>query len=306
MATKPKTLRGFSVNYRSTDLSNQDNQLMKLMKDKLKNSTVSDRAYFENEDDANSDRIIMNDYDLQKSYCFGSIIKVREGKDTGVLPKTLLQEEMVSLSDIAELKEENLVIVYQYYFLIKENFIVTDFYSPSEVYPFEVYLNYILKDVRNGVYELVPYVEVNPEIAPGNIKRITVSNSFLQKQIGDSTVGISSTNVSLKDKMLQKIFGETGKLGEYNLADIVDAKLVLDFVKPKGVSEEDFQKQLGSSIKPFNNPDDFEAELKRGRGKIKGGELLKVKKVKVPVTDNGFIKEADYLLMMEKFIAEMK
>lgn len=302
---KQKTLRGFRINGNSSEINANTSNLLSLLEGRVRDSVIEDRRVKENEDDPETEAIIMNYYKFSRTTCFGSIIKVKEGKDTGLMPKSFLKEPSVSFEELSKLDDENLIIVYQYYFMLNNNALVTDFYSPSETYPFEIYLNALLSDVRECVYEIIPYVEVNPKIDPAKIKSFTLTDNFLNQQL-DATTSVSTQNLTLKDKILHQVFGDVGKIGDYDITDVFNARLVFDVLKPQKMSYDDCSKLLGRAINRMRQPDDFETELKGGAGKIKGGKLLKTSKVKVSLTESGLVNEANYSIIMEKFLNELK
>ena len=189
--------------------------------------------------------------------------------------------------------------------MLNNQLLVTDFYNNSETYPFEVYLNQLLKNDRDCLYELVPYIDQNPNIRPDQIKNFALADSYLNQQVGDETLGVTK-NLSLKGEIIQMFFGEIDNIGGYKISDIVNPRLVFDVLKPKKISDEDFSNCVGRILKSVTNPDDLITELKGGAGKVKGGKLLKTQKVTVGITNNGYVDESSYSLMMEKFLESMK
>lgn len=305
MATRTKTLRGFYIKASSTSIGYQEEGLLSLLKKKVEGSLIGDRKIEENKEDADSASIIMNSFEFGKNHCFGSIIKVKDGNETELLPKTFLGKNSVSLEELSSLDSDSFAIVYQYYFMLNNQLLVTDFYNNSETYPFEVYLNQLLKNDRDCLYELVPYIDQNPNIRPDQIKNFALADSYLNQQVGDETLGVTK-NLSLKGEIIQMFFGEIDNIGGYKISDIVNPRLVFDVLKPKKISDEDFSNCVGRILKSVTNPDDLITELKGGAGKVKGGKLLKTQKVTVGITNNGYVDESSYSLMMEKFLESMK
>lgn len=305
MATRTKTLRGFYIKASSTSIGYQEEGLLSLLKKKVEGSLIADRKIEENKEDADSASIIMNSFEFGKNHCFGSIIKVKDGNETELLPKTFLGKNSVSLEELSSLDSDSFAIVYQYYFMLNNQLLVTDFYNNSETYPFEVYLNQLLKNDRDCLYELVPYIDQNPNIRPDQIKNFALADSYLNQQVGDETLGVTK-NLSLKGEIIQMFFGEIDNIGGYKISDIVNPRLVFDVLKPKKISDEDFSNCVGRILKSVTNPDDLITELKGGAGKVKGGKLLKTQKVTVGITNNGYVDESSYSLMMEKFLESMK
>ena len=305
MATRAKTLRGFYIKTSSTSIGYQEEGLLSLLKKKVEGSLIADRKIDENKEDADSASIIMNSFEFGKNHCFGSIIKVKDGNETELLPKTFLEKNSVSLEELSSLDSDSFAIVYQYYFMLNNQLLVTDFYNNSETYPFEVYLNQLLKNDRDCLYELVPYIDQHPNIKPDQIKNCALADSYLNQQVGDETLGVTK-NLSLKGEIIQMFFGEIDNIGGYKISDIVNPRLVFDVLKPKKISDEDFSNCVGRILKSVTNPDDLITELKGGAGKVKGGKLLKTQKVTVGITNNGYVDESSYSLMMEKFLESMK
>lgn len=104
--------------------------------------------------------------------------------------------------------------------------------------------------------------------------------------------------------MLSDLLKEQIDLKDIDLANVLTAKLILSFRKPRKMTEEEYQKEYGAVLKNIIDTDDIVFEDRKKR-KIKGSTLERSKEVQIDTTENGLLNEADLQTEMTRFITEL-
>lgn len=111
----------------------------------------------------------------------------------------------------------------------------------------------------------------------------------------------------LPDKLtdfMSKLFLDADSLKNIDLKQIVSAELTLKLLKPKKMTNEDYQQKYGALIKPVSDLDNVTFKDNLGN-KITGEKIQKIKSILIEQTDNGYISEQQLNTAMATFLREL-
>lgn len=254
---------------------------------------------------------ILTDYSINANmpYVWGVMWRIAPTKDMPNIPENLFENEKITTNDIkTEVANENLRTKKdQFYFAINKFHLVTNL-PKSRIKSLQDYLNWFLTIERGeNLYSFTPMVMTPEKTKLSEIKDIVIGNSKNTYQGSKE----KEENLSLSNKVcnfaVDKLGGLVNEMPELkSLMDnnILSARLVINFKKPRKMKEEDYNRMLGTFMKPISDSEMVAFKLKSGK-KITGKELLMSKSVEVEVLEGGFLNEKSLMLDMEQFLKNL-
>ena len=103
---------------------------------------------------------------------------------------------------------------------------------------------------------------------------------------------------------MSKIFLDTDSLKNIDLKQIVSAELTLKLIKPKKMTEADYQQKYGAMLKPISDLENITFKDNLGNS-ITGEKIRKIKPILIEQTDNGYISEQQLNTEMATFLREL-
>ncbi len=228
-------------------------------------------------------------------YVYGVIMRFTQAKNVPAAPKDFENKTNLKESDLdvpPELKGKWLCR-YVYHVLITDKLVVTDLKKDYTVVRLEKYLNYLL---MGRDYDLIPVVGSN-ELKMRDIKSIVFKNPSVDRK--DLKVDLSITDKA--KELLKQLFPRVENLDDIMAKNIVTAKMTLNIAKPKEMSDEDYENQLGAVLKPLGDPTLVSLGVANGR-EIKGEDVLYSKEIELPETP----EDKDYIEAMKLVVKELK
>lgn len=144
--------------------------------------------------------------------------------------------------------------------------------------------------------------DLNTAVFKDSSKYKSVRSSNLAN---DDTIGSKVKQISMD--MLKSLFKETDDFKEIEqLESIISAQLRITFKKPSKMTEEDYEKILGASLKSIADLDDVQFKTKDNKKIISGTELHKTKTVNIELASNGSIIEEQLKQEMARFLNELE
>lgn len=254
---------------------------------------------------------ILTDYSINANmpYVWGVMWRIAPTKDMPNIPENLFENEKITTNDIkTEVANENLRTKKdQFYFAINKFHLVTNL-PKSRIKSLQDYLNWFLTIERGeNLYSFTPMVMTPEKTKLSEIKDIVIGNSKNTYQGSKE----KEENLSLSNKVcnfaVDKLGGLVNEMPELkSLMDnnILSARLVINFKKPRKMKEEDYNRMLGTFMKPISDSEMVAFKLKSGK-MITGKELLMSKSVEVEVLEGGFLNEKSLMLDMEQFLKNL-
>lgn len=307
MATgrKDVTLRAFRVINNNTDLSTNPQSLLSMLTNKINGSIVSTRKMLLNQDDPSEEADMMTNYVISTTKIFGTIFRVLKSENVSIFPENLMEQETISMEDLSSMDNGNNVIKNQYYFLINNEYLITNFYHKGSIYPFETYLNWLLNDIRTNIIGIIPHVVPPPDVKLTDIKEVIISDSFISHAINASGMyGDRTENVKIPAAIAKQLLSDTDRLTDIELEQIIVAELKVRFKKPTSMDKNYFQDKYGALLKPISDLDSVKFTTRGGKN-LSGENIVKTKKVQIELTETGKLSEPNLSQEMERFLGEI-
>lgn len=305
--TKPITLRAFKIN--NTQLSN-NNAIFKKLDDKLTKSTSSsDRCLILNHEDPNKEKDVLSNFvqsNTPKNY-FCTMLRLIPGEDAKHITEELLKLQKFSIEDVNQSDAESLSICKEhFYFSMNNEYLVTTLRGNKSIKDLQTFLAWFLE---NDLFELTPMVNIPKDIPLSDIKNITFNDSFqapsTQKAITSDTSTKKISLVNQAKDYIMNLLVDTKSLKEIDLEEIISADLIIKLSKPKKMTKEEYEKVMGSMIKPVADLEGISVTPIKGRSIIKGKDIPKTKNISINMTESGKLIEPELQQQMSKFINEL-
>lgn len=316
MSSRKITLRVFSFN--NTRITDSVCNVYGDLVDKLENSEDADeRAMPLNHEEQNGEKDLISYYKTQSktNSIFCLMMRIAPREDHQPIPEKLLKKKMFNLVDVEKYTNDNgssVIIKDHYYFLLGDGFIITNLPGNKTCKSLQAYLSWIVKD---ELLELTPVIlSDNYSMSVNQIKSIAIGDAVIQdisrkkSEKSDSQYQTSKKTISLKDSalvVLKKIFADVDSLSDMNMQQLISAKLLIEFKKPRNMSKEDYDRQFGTLLKPVADLENFVFKDKNNRTIVCGKDILRRKEIRIDMTEGGKISENDLIQEMSKFLMEL-
>lgn len=282
--------------------------LITFLKNELHDSKVSSRKFKISSLDTEEDLLAF--YEITDKMFHGIMFRIDLEDKHNSLSNDLLDKDIIDLNDINSIEVGDAFVVKDYfYFLIKGDILVTSYMNNRTITSFETYINKLLKYEETGtVFSFTPKVVDQANIPLTQLKYVEVAPQVLNKNQGSGEESKKSvfdiTNIISK---FGDLFDDVKAFKEIKESNIISASILFKICKPKGMTKEEYQRLLGTSLKPVAESDTESIVYKTKNGTVKKGkELLCKKSVTVNMTSNGKIAENELFLAMNNYIEELK
>lgn len=296
------TLRGFSIS--STLLSEDSDGMFARLKETLENSIVKDRIMRLNQGDETAESDLISSFQSNcETELFAIMMRVAIGADDSYIDKELLSEKCFPVDKIRK-KTNNAAALYRnhYYICISKTHLVTNLPLTTTISRVENYLNWLLKTHN---YVISPVVVSAPDLKLSDIKSVKfTSNAISGCSVKQSEDVIQNRFISIKNELFRMLCADSASLEDIDLKQIVSAELVLKLIKPRQMSEAEYQKKYSAIMKPVSDNNGIVFLDKKGN-KINGEDILRTKKINVEKTDQGWLSEPQLHSEMARFLDEL-
>lgn len=235
---------------------------------------------------------------------FGTMLRIKDAGEVGDISKKLLSKKKFGVYDIVSSKntEASYADMNRFYFLIRGKYLVCNLKGHRGIKGYyEAYINWLLK---TQVYKFDPKISVPKDIKLSDIKNMTFGLAPKTDAFKKDSDNKKFRLFNIAKDMLSDLLKEQIDLKDIDLANVLTAKLILSFRKPRKMTEEEYQKEYGAVLKNIIDTDDIVFEDRKKR-KIKGSTLERSKEVQIDTTENGLLNEADLQTEMTRFITEL-
>lgn len=305
LKTKKVKLRAFSIPNNALDKSKSD-ILDKLdLRLKVNRSVAKDRSMILNPEDPNKEEDMLSFFKLSKSFFCGTIIRIFYAEDTNRIPEDFLEHEQIQLSELEQMDTSiSRIIKDNYYFFMNSSFLVTNL-SGNTIKRFQTYINWLLTDQRGeDLYEFTPKTRVFEDTRLIDIKNIEVKDSSIYKENSGSGSERDKRLLPVTLDTLKQFFVDVNSYDEIKDQQIVSAKLLIQFKKPKKMKKEAYEKIMSAYLKPISDTEDVTFITKKG-DKLTGNDVLLTKDIVVEMTESKLINEENLFQEMELFLKEL-
>ena len=292
-------LRAFKIE--NSDITRSSLDVKELLEAKLGSTMVSDRRMTLNSNDNEEDLIC--DYHVSNNFVFAAILRIKPSGEMPNIPDALFNDNKFLISELDELEVES-SIVYKdhYYFLMNNEFLITNLPRTTTIARLQTYINYILEEEREStIYEFTPLIKQSPQYRLQDLKTVKIQDPAINVLDGDEG-GSETRSLSLWSVM--DLLSSVRGIDSHKLDQIVSAELTLKFKKPRDMSANDYQRIIGAQLKPLSDAENVTFVPKVG-SPVKGSEIMVTKNVEIEQIESGKLSEQHLRQEMELFLREL-
>lgn len=302
-------LRAFEII--NSDIKKKQSDIGDKLRVKLQNSAaVHDRRMLLNAEDPQKEEDLISDFAKNSSTgdpVFCTMLRVALGNNVQHIDNTLFSKKNFTISELnSNVVNAEAIYKNHYYFAVNNNFLITNMPGNLTITRLQTYLNWLL----NELYEVNPLIaeDAMPELS--NIKDIIVKDPVAGNSItpvaGKPTFGKSFNIGKAALDLVRHALTDAKDISDHQLEQMISAKLVIEFKKPKKDDDEQMRKAFGALLKPVSDLDNFEFMTRNNKKIIKGKKILRVKDVTIETTDSKLLNEAQLSQEMNKLIRELE
>lgn len=311
--TRDIKLRAFEIANPSAKKANSD-LLQKLHQTLGKSVTVNDRRMsLNNTNDANSEQDIITYFDKksqQEDPLFCTLIRVALGDNVQHISKTLFSRETFTLKDLEETTlSAEAVYKRHFHFMVSSNHLVTNMPGNITIKGLQTYINWYLEEL----YEVNPKIQASKLSSLSEIDSIEVRDPVRKSEASTAPEGTSSTAgeftkilKNLSKDLLEKFMKDAPDLKQEELDQMISAKLVLQFRKPKNSDPEELKRAYSALLKPVSDVDNYTIKRRNGAPICSGQDILEIKTVSVELLESGVLNEQQLEQEMKKYILQLE
>lgn len=300
-------LQAFEIE--NDELSKSSSDLMENLKKKLQdeNSNAENRCMKLSEEGPDED--LLSDFSIMDALIFGVMWRIAPSESMPTIPEDFFKRKTIQMSEVVDKGGDDILQrKAHYYFALNKNFMVTNL-PRTRVKPLQTYLNWLLSVYRGDKqYKFAPMVSGPNGTRLSDVEKVVFSDSSSSLKITDGIKKVESSGstkiVSLAKDKLNNLFSETSNLDDLIEKNIVTAKLIVQFSKPRRMKAEDYHRELQAVMKSVDDTDGVSFKLKDGK-MFKGTQILRTRSVEVESLGQGSISEKDLMLGMESFLKEL-
>lgn len=307
MAERIIKLRAFVIE--NSDIGKPCSDLLEKLQAKLKSSTsAEDRRMQLNVDDPQKEEDLLSYFsEVSDSavYQFSTMLRIAPGNEVQHISNGLFGKNRFTLADLdGSVVDAAAIYKSHYYFAVSNNHIVTDLSGNTTILRLQTYLNWLL----DSLYEITPVVDVANIPSLAEVRNVVIQDPISQPENGSVDekrksvfdLGVMALNA------VKEMLVDTTNLKDEELAQVISAKLVVEFSRPKKNSSAELQKIYGALLKPMADVDHVSIRTRQNKTLAKGRDILRVKPVKIDETDSGRINEHTIQQEMYKFLLELE
>ena len=300
-------LRAFEIT--NTDINKMHSDVKDKLKSFLKNSkTVHERRMLLNTEDPQKEEDFISNFskdNLLMDVIFCTMLRVAFGNNVQHINTHLFEKPNFTIEELNNSTlDTDAIYKNHYYFALNNNYLVTNLQGNITITRLQTYLNWLLNDL----YEISPLLaeEIVPSIS--DIKDIVVKDTSIYptKESENSTQRSSFDLGKIALNLIKNALIDSDKLSDIELEQMISARLVIEFKKPRKSDSESLKKAYSALLKPVSDLDNFEFVTRDNKKIIKGKKILRVKEVSIETTDSGLLNEAQLSQEMIRFIRDLE
>ncbi|MBV6272157.1 hypothetical protein KVP09_04380 [Alcaligenaceae bacterium CGII-47] len=304
-------LRAFFIHNPELDKASSD-LFHKLQESLKKSKSANERRMELNSDDPSKEEDLLSyfsDPDDVSSAQFCTMLRLAPGKDAQHISNKLFNKDRFLISDL-DSTELDAEAIYKnhYYFNISNSFLVTNLPGNTTILRLQTYINWL----TNALYQINPVIEAKKIQQLADIKNITIIDPISNVIYPTSSENESETKKSVFDlakytlDSIRKMLTDAGSLTDHELSQMISAKLIIEFAKPKKADSEEMQRAYSALLKPVADLDHLSIRTRDNKTITKGTDIQRRKSVKIDLTESGRINEQTVQQQMALFLLELE
>lgn len=293
----------------NSDINKSQSDLGDKLRTHLTNSKeVNERRMLLNPEDPQQEEDLISDFGKNSKSpdpIFCTMLRVALGNNVQHVNNTLFSRQKFTIADLnSSIVDAEAIYKNHYYFAVNNNFLVTNLPGNLTITRLQTYLNWLL----NELYEINPMVadEAMPELS--QIKDIVVRDTIINPSAESDGDTSKKSAFDLGAAALNYVIGalsDTKDLSTHELEQMISAKLIIEFRKPKKNDDDKVRKAFGALLKPVADLDNFEFTTRNNKKIIKGKKILRTKEVTIETTDSGHLIESQISQQMALLLREL-
>lgn len=300
---KLMTLRAFTIS--NSNIKSSESDIMEKLEMKLHNSVAYDRIMpLRQEKDSPED--LLSDYTINPGkYIYGVMFRLVPTKEVNNIPDDLFSHSKIQIDEIQSKEAKTgLTCKEHFYFALNNTHLVTNLPGNKTIKSLQTYLNWLTEALRGDVfYDINPKISTE-QIKLSNLQKIIVSDPNAKRKTHTQTGEASNKVINLAKDLVSNFFGIIPNMDKIIEKNILSARLIVSFSRPKSMLEDDYKRELSALLKPVSDAENV--EFKTPKGQIKGTDLLLSKTVGIDLLDNGSLNEKTVLTEMTRYLVDLK
>lgn len=300
---KPKNIVLQAYNIEHDDMKSPHSDLFERIKKRWEDSnTAADRRL--SLSSSSSEEDVLAGLNVAENYVIGILMRIAPTKEVPTIPDELFQGKTIQISETyTEDNTASVTVLSTFYFLVTKDFIISTL-PHSQIKRLQTYLNWWLSfggEEKN--YKFAPMIKFPEDYKLSDMKELALGEQYV---IPHSTQAIHTgcKVIDVAAEYIREHISNVPSVDELIKNNILNARLVISFSRPRKMTQEDFKAQLSSYIKPIADAEDVKIKLKHGKV-IKGKDVLNTKTVSVQRLDNARISEPDLFDELKEFMREL-
>lgn len=311
--TRDIKLRAFEIANPSAKKANSD--LLEKLHSKLESSlSVNDRRMSLNHtNDSNNEQDIITYFDKKcqpQNPLFCTLIRVALGNNVQHISSNLFSKETFTVQDLEEtILSSDAVYKRHFHFIVSKNHLVTTMPGNITIKGLQTYLNWYLDEL----YEVNPKIQESKLSSLSEIDSIEVRDPITKDESTDVSQSTSSSSreftktlKNLSRSFLEKFMKDAPDLKQEELDQMISARLVLQFRKPRENDPEALKRAYSALLKPVSDVDHYKIKRRHGSPICSGQDILEIKTVSVELLDSDVLNEQELEQEMKKYILELE
>nr|DAG51126.1 MAG TPA: hypothetical protein [Caudoviricetes sp.] len=305
--------RFFVVDKANTNLSYNSAEVLDLLKRALdEKPKISDRQLILNKsnNDDESDILAHYEWNANNTYLFGLIMRIAPESSTGSFSPDVLNKEQCSIDELITKDSINSICIDHYYFILNNEFLITNLTGLKNIDCFQTYINWLTEKVRGDqLIAFVPKTTLPKDVPISSLRKLEFGdNTKIMTDLNNQKEKVSTHIKKLSSRLLKALLKDSdySSLEDIDLEELISAKLIISVKrKSKDIDEDDFQKIMGTILKPLTNDSGITLIGKNGE-KLSGSDIKKVECFTIDKTSRGHIDEAQLKQKFEECLFKLK
>ncbi|MBD5247770.1 MAG: hypothetical protein HDS54_06370 [Barnesiella sp.] len=251
-----------------------------------------------------SEEDVISDFSINENGIFCVMMRISPTEEIATIPDSFFKGRTVQLGSSQSKSEPTVTVLNTVYFLVGKKYVVSSL-PPSQIKRLQVYLSYLLSfEGKERIYTFTPAIVVPDGIKLNEMKEFIIGE---QCHVPTSISGGKATDfrvINVAAEFLKGLANITPNIDSLIKNNILNARLLISFSKPRKMSEEDYKKILGAYIKPISDIDNVKIKLKNKKT-LKGKDVLRTKSVTVERLDQIRLNERNLEYEMKEFLREI-
>lgn len=301
---KPKNITLQAYYIENDDLKAAVPDLFVTLKQKWENEGIAaNRRLLLNSTTSEED--VLADLQVNQKYIIGTMMRIAPTKEVPKIPDELFNGKTIQISAaVADNDNPSVTVMSTSYFLVTTDLVISTL-PHSQIKRLQTYLNWWLSFGDNDkCYKFAPMIKVPMDIKLSEMKELVLGEQYNSPKFTQpsSTTGVKIIDVAIE--YIKDHVSNVPNIDDLIRSNIINARLLISFTKPRKMTVEDYKAHLSAYIKPVTDADDVRIKLKHGKV-VKGKDVLCTKTVSIQRLDPIRISEPDLFQELKYFMKDI-